>query len=348
MLKKRNTPSGARGGCQRRERYENSDSWTPPAGTPPEPTETPRDAAQAEATDQPTNQEQPSRPHNHEAKRGQAAETRSDGRSPGDTGTRETHNANQPKTRDHPNARTTAAAEGNGARTEEHGTTTKQRYEKQGHPKNSPTTKKAAPTPKKAAPKPKKNTPKREKAAPRNAQTSAPPAKTTPPRGGAGGGAGGTRPTSTPPTEAKEGGRGHSERAKATKTPPKGAHRKHPPYKKNSETATTKTEREDENRHSGSRWHAARWAGRFVEVVQGKSEPTFRRESALVAWLTRDEKDKGTLLRRLCDGAPDRGMTTRAPGWFKYFFCSFRMTLSEWLVFLRLSAKGRKTSILCR
>lgn len=171
MLKKRNTPNGARGRCQRRGRYGNSDNWTPPAGTPPEPTETPSDAAQEEATDQPTNQEQPSRPQSHEAKRGQAAATRSDGRSPGDTGTRETANANQPKTRDHPNARTTAAAEGNGARTEEHGTTTKQRYEKQKNPTNSPTQKKAAPTPKKAAPTPKKNTPKHTKPKPKTRHT---------------------------------------------------------------------------------------------------------------------------------------------------------------------------------
>ena len=147
--------------------HENKESWTPAAGMPPDPTETPRDAAQAEATDQPTNQEQPRRPQSHEAKRGQAAATRSDGRSPGDTGTRETHNANQPKTRDHPNARTTAAAEGNGAPAEEEQPTTKQRYKKQQHPNDTPTPKKAAPTPKNAAPTPKKNTPKREKDDPR-------------------------------------------------------------------------------------------------------------------------------------------------------------------------------------
>ena len=61
-----------------------------------------------------------------------------------------------------------------------------------------------------------------------------------------------------------------------------------------SETATTENHREDENRHSGGRWYAARWAGRFVEVLQGKSEPTFRRESALVAWLTEDALSMGT------------------------------------------------------
>lgn len=113
--------------------YENKESWTPGAGTPPEPTDTPRDAAQAEATDQPTHHEQPRRPQSKEAKRGQAAATRSAREMPTDTGTRDTASANQPKTRDHPNTRTTAAAEGNGQGTEEPAPNMRQSYEKKQH-----------------------------------------------------------------------------------------------------------------------------------------------------------------------------------------------------------------------
>lgn len=141
--------------------YENKESWTPGAGTPPEPTDTPSEAAQAQATDQPTNQEHPRRPQSQEANRGQAAATRSERESPTDTGTRDTASANQPKTRDHPNTRTTAAAEGNGAPAEGDTATTKQRYEKPRHTQHHPTPKKAAPTPKKAAPTAKKKHPQK-------------------------------------------------------------------------------------------------------------------------------------------------------------------------------------------
>ena len=113
--------------------YENKESWTPPEGTPPEPTDTPRDAAQARATDQPTNHEHPNRPHNHEANRGHAAATRSEGRSPGETGTRDTQKANQPNTRDQPNARTTANADGKGAEEGEPTQNMRQSYEKKQH-----------------------------------------------------------------------------------------------------------------------------------------------------------------------------------------------------------------------
>lgn len=143
--------------------YKNKESWTPGAGTPPEPTDTPSEAAQAAATDQPTHQEQPRCPQSQEANRGQAAATRSDRESPTDTGTRSTASANQPKTRDHPNTRTTDTAEGNGAPAEGDTATTKQRYEKPKHTQHRPTPKKAAPTPKKAAPTAKKKHPKRAK-----------------------------------------------------------------------------------------------------------------------------------------------------------------------------------------
>lgn len=147
---------------------------------PPDPTETPSEAAQAQATAQPTNQEHPRRPQSQEAKRGQAAATRSDGRKPGETGTRDTHSANQPKTRDHPNERTTDRAEGNGPPAEEEQPTTRQRYEKPRHPQHRPTPKKAAPTPKKAAPTPKKDTPKPQKKQRRNRHTEPPKAEPTP------------------------------------------------------------------------------------------------------------------------------------------------------------------------
>jgi hypothetical protein len=173
MLKKNNKRTiphpgtkAARGGDAKdpsrdaaREHYEKRESWTPGAGTPPDPTDTPREAAHAEATDQATHHEQPRRPQSQEANRGQAAATREERGTPGTTGTRETASANQPKTRDHPKARTTDTAEGNGAPAEEEQPTTKQRNKKNRHPRHSPTPKKATPTKKKAAPSTKKKHP---------------------------------------------------------------------------------------------------------------------------------------------------------------------------------------------
>lgn len=48
-------PSGA----SVKKNYENKESCTPPRGMPPEPTDTPTEAAQAQATAQPTDQRQP-------------------------------------------------------------------------------------------------------------------------------------------------------------------------------------------------------------------------------------------------------------------------------------------------
>lgn len=159
----------------------------PGAGEPPEPIETPREAAQAEATDQATHQEQPRCPQSQEANRGHAAATREAGERPGDTGTRETASANQPNTRVHPNARTTATAEGNGAGTEEEEPTTKQSYEKRQHEANTPTHKKAAPTHKKAAPSTKKKHAQHAENQHKKAKDRAPKAETTTAPAGAGG-----------------------------------------------------------------------------------------------------------------------------------------------------------------
>jgi hypothetical protein len=151
------TPDPSRGAA--RGHYENRESWTPGAGTPPDPTETPREAAHAAATDQATHHEQPKRPQSQEANRGHAAATREERGTPATTGTRETASANQPKTRDHPKARTTDTAEGNGAPAEEDQPTTKQRNKKKRHARHRPTPKKATPTHKKAAPSTKKKHP---------------------------------------------------------------------------------------------------------------------------------------------------------------------------------------------
>lgn len=80
----------------------------------------------------------------------------------------------------------------------------------------------------------------------------------------------------------------------------------------------TKTEREDENRHSGSRRCCGTRAGALVEVKQGKSDHDLCRKGALVAWLTEDEPNMGFLFGGLCVGAAARGRTMCAPGWVKY------------------------------
>lgn len=236
------TPEGATPAADAanvKKNYENKESWTPGAGTPPEETETPSEAAQAQATPQATNQEQPSREHSRDAKTGQAAATRSDGRSPGDTGTRSTDSANQPNTRDHPKRRTTAAAEGNGAGTEEGEPTTRQRYEKARDKAGRPPPKKAAPTAKKAAPTAKKNTPQHTE----NQRESTPPTAIPPSR---------ERQTPTPQRRAgkgaptTEGARAERQRAgtRATErreepgsTPRTDKRHQQPPYKSNKKRA---------------------------------------------------------------------------------------------------------------
>lgn len=92
--------------------YENEESCAHGAATPPDNTDTPTREAHRQATAQPTNQEQPSRPQSQQAKRGHAAATRSEILSPGAGGTRWTHKANQPKTAEKPKADTTEEADG--------------------------------------------------------------------------------------------------------------------------------------------------------------------------------------------------------------------------------------------
>ena len=84
---------------------------------PPDSTDTPTREAHKQATDQPTDQEQPSRPHNHEANLGHAAATRSEKGKQGAGGTRWTQRANQENTAEKPKADTTEEAEGNGEAT---------------------------------------------------------------------------------------------------------------------------------------------------------------------------------------------------------------------------------------
>ena len=81
---------------------------------PPESTDTPTREAHKQATDQPTDQEHPSRPHSHEANLGHAAATRSEKGKHGAGGTRWTHKANQENTAEKPKADTTEEAEGKG------------------------------------------------------------------------------------------------------------------------------------------------------------------------------------------------------------------------------------------